>query len=167
MFNSIGLVIIAELETHAVTIGSASAQRVDRSQKDANGVTAANGVGILLQVRGKTLVIQSLNDFHALEIKIRHRLEFIIAENVTLNKVKLQFVKLFVTMHYLAKNVNKLSRIVNVVISFAKKTPKIDGSSAKMFIYFQYFFAGKIELEVFWVKKLVKLKEVLDCLAKI
>ena len=36
-----------------------------------------------------------------------------------------------------------------------------------LYRYFQYFFAGKIELEVFWVKKLVKLKEVLDCLAKI
>ena len=113
MFNSIGLVIIAELETHAVTIGSTSAQRVDRSQKDANGVTAANGVGVLLQIRGKTLVIQSLNDFHALEIKIRHRLEFIIAEN-TLNKVKLQFGKFVCQIEgssaLLRCNVNKLSR---------------------------------------------------------
>ena len=65
--TSIGLVIVPELETHTMTIGSASAQRVDRSQEHANGVTATNGVGILLQVRGKALVIQSLNDFHALE----------------------------------------------------------------------------------------------------
>ena len=110
--TSIGLVIIAELETHTVAVGSASAQRVDRSQKDANGVTAANGVGVLLQIRGKTLVIQSLNDFHALEIKIRHRLEFIIAEN-TLNKVKLQFCKIVCQIEgssaLLRYNVNKLS----------------------------------------------------------
>ena len=64
----IWLIVIAKLQPHVKAIGSVRTQGSDRPQEHPDGVTATNGVGILLEITGEPLVIQAFDNFHSLQI---------------------------------------------------------------------------------------------------
>ena len=67
VFALVGLVVVEELQVHPEPVRSALPEGLDGAQEDADGVAAANGVSELLQVVRKCVMVERLDDLHALK----------------------------------------------------------------------------------------------------
>ena len=72
IFALIGLVVVEELEVHPEAVCPTLPKGLDCAQEDPDGVTPANGIAEFLQVVGKSVMVQSLNDLHALKMNKKY-----------------------------------------------------------------------------------------------